>query len=573
MVKGIIGDEPLSIIAVQWYGNSAVEVTYKDENNRPGNQLLYREDELHIQIMSKTLPWRFDADGEEMKLVSEAYRISLAHLFDPYLAVHTSSVEPLPHQISAVYQEMLPKVPLRYLLADDPGAGKTIMTGLFIKELIIRGDLKRCLIVSPGSLVEQWQDELRTKFHIHFDILTKDRIENASSGNVFTELGLCIARLDMLARNEELQEMLKVTEWDLIVCDEAHKMSATVVGSEAKYTKRFKLGRILSGITRNFLLLTATPHNGKDKDFQLFLSLLDEDRFGGIHGNHGRTPDISDIMRRLVKEELLKFDGKPLFPERIAYTVDYTMSPEEKDLYTNVTMYVQNEFNRADKLEKGRKTAVGFALTILQRRLASSPEAIYQSLKRRRERLENRLLEMRQHKQTQEKAYVWDDFDEDDLTPEEQEKYENEVVDLASAAATIAELQAEIETLQQLEQQAKDVRTKGLDRKWEELSRLIQDEKAMYEPDGQRAKLIIFTEHRDTLQYLAQRIRSLLGNADAVVTIQGGMSRDDRHRIEERFKQDPTAQILVATDAAGEGINLQRAHLMINYDLPWNPNR
>ena len=248
-VKGIAGNESVSIVAAQWYGSNVLEITYKDTRGTLGTQLLYRDDEVNVEVLANHLPWSFDADGNQMKLASEAYRISLAHLFDPYLAVHTSSVEPLPHQISAVYQEMLPRVPLRYVLADDPGAGKTIMTGLYIKELMARGDLKRCLIVSPGSLVEQWQDELFAKFHLRFEILTNDRMESAVSGNIFTEVDRCICRLDKLARNDELQEKLRVSDWDLIVCDEAHKMSATVWGGEVKYTRRFQLGRLLSKLT------------------------------------------------------------------------------------------------------------------------------------------------------------------------------------------------------------------------------------------------------------------------------------------------------------------------------------
>lgn len=572
-VLGIAGNEPVSIVAVQWYGTNVIEITYKNSKGVPGTQLLYRDDEGSIIVQDNSLPWSFDADGGQMRLASEAYRISLAHLFDPYLAVHTSSVEPLPHQISAVYQEMLPRLPLRYVLADDPGAGKTIMTGLFIKELIARGDLKRCLIVSPGSLAEQWQDELFQKFHLRFEILTNDRMESAASGNIFTEVDLCICRLDKLARNDGLQEKLKVSEWDLIVCDEAHKMSATIWGGEVKYTKRFQLGRLLSNITRNFLLLTATPHNGKEDDFHLFLSLIDPERFEGTHGNTQQAVDVSDVMRRLVKEELLKFDGKPLFPERIAYTVNYDLSPLDAQLYTAVTEYVQEEFNRADKLNNERKTTVGFALTILQRRLASSPEAIYQSLRRRRERLEHRLAEERLGKRAADYADLGDDFDEDDFALEEQEELEEKVVDHASAAATIAELEAEIRTLKRLEAMANKVRVSGIDRKWEELSLLLQDNESMFAADGQREKLIIFTEHKDTLNYLTEKIRSLLGSDEAVVTIHGGMVRDERRKVEELFKQDKGVRILIATDAAGEGINLQRAHLMINYDLPWNPNR
>lgn len=485
-VSGLESSETVNIIATRWIGNSAMEVTYKDNKGNLSNKMLYREMEIGLEIQNKHLPWSFDVNGDVMRLVSEAYRIHLAHIFDPYLAVHTSAVEPLPHQISAVYQEMLPRQPLRYLLADDPGAGKTIMTGLFMKELIARGDLKRCLIVSPGNLAEQWQDELYRKFNLRFDILTNDKIESAITGNVFLETNFCIARLDKLARNELLQEKLKITDWDLIVVDEAHKMSATVWGNEIKYTKRFQLGRLLSNLTRHFLLLTATPHNGKDEDFQLFMSLIDPDRFEGVNHNSNHSIDVSDVMRRLVKEELLKFDGTPLFPERRAYTVNYDLSPKEADLYEAVTKYVRDEFNRADNLAKDRKSTVGFALTILQRRLASSPEAIYQSLKRRRERLENRLAEEKLGKKAEMyRSHIdYEDFDEDDLTSNEREALEGDVADQASAATTISELEAEIAILKRLERLANEVRASGEDRKWEELSKLLQDNKEMFSSEG-----------------------------------------------------------------------------------------
>lgn len=575
-VSGLINNESVQIVAVKWYGSSVLELTYKNNQGMLASQLVYREDEARLQVEENNLPWSFDADGDTVRLASEAYRINLAHLFDPYLAVHTSSIEPLPHQISAVYQEMLPRLPLRYILADDPGAGKTIMTGLLLKELIIRGDLKRCLIVSPGSLSEQWQDELYSKFHLKFEILTNDRFESAVSGNVFAETNLAIVRLDKLSRNEVLQEKLKATEWDLIVVDEAHKLSASVWGGEVRYTKRFLLGRLLSDITRNFLLLTATPHNGKEEDFSLFMSLIDPERFEGAARSSAQAIDVSDVMRRLVKEDLLKFDGTPLFPERRAYTVNYDLSPLEATLYQEVTEYVQEEFNRADQLNSERKSTVGFALTILQRRLASSPEAIYQSLHRRRERLENRLNEEKLGKKAEDyrSSIRFDtDYDDDDYSSSEMEQEEENVADQASAARTITELEAEIATLRHLEQLANEVRLSGEDRKWDELSRLLQDNECMFTPDGQREKLIIFTEHRDTLRYLTDKIRTLFGSDESVVTIHGGMLRDERRKVEERFRQDKDIRILIATDAAGEGINLQRAHLMINYDLPWNPNR
>lgn len=576
VVEGLSSGETVKIISTEWYGNTSMEVVYKNNAGVLGSRMLYRSDEVSINVVSDSLPWSFDADGALMRLASEAYRINLAHIFDPYLAVHTSSIEPLPHQISAVYESMLPRLPLRFILADDPGAGKTIMTGLLLKELMIRGDLKRCLIVSPGSLSEQWQDELFNKFHIHFDILTNDRIESSVTGNAFKETNLCIARLDKLARSEILQEKLKAVEWDLIVFDEAHKLSATVWGGEIKYTARFRLGRLLSGLTRHLLLLTATPHNGKSQDFQLFLSLIDQDRFEGVTRSSNQAIDTSDIMRRLVKEELLRFDGTPLFPERIAYTVNYDLSSGEAVLYKNVTDYVQEEFNRADNLEEGHKNTVGFALTILQRRLASSPEAIYQSLHRRRERLENRLNEEKLgHRAVMDSISVnySNDYDPDDYSSTEQEDSEEKIADQASASTTIQELEAEIAALSKLEKLANNVRLSGEDRKWDELSKLLQENEKMYAVDGQREKLIIFTEHRDTLRYLADKIRSLLGSDEAVVTIHGGMLRDDRRKVEVLFREDKDVRVLIATDAAGEGINLQRAHLMVNYDLPWNPNR
>ncbi len=333
------------------------------------NELLYRHDEPRIEVIERGQPWSFDGKGGLFRLVSEAHRIRLAHLFDPVLAVHTSVVEPLPHQILAVYDVMLPRQPLRFLLADDPGAGKTIMAGLLMKELQARGDLHRCLVVCPGSLAEQWQDELYRRFHLPFEILTNDKLEAARTGNWFMETNLVIARLDKLSRNEDVQNKLKAPDcrWDLIVCDEAHKMSASIFGGEIKHTKRYKLGQLLSTLTRHFLLMTATPHNGKEEDFQLFMALLDGDRFEGRFRDGVHVTDVSDLMRRMVKENLLKFDATPLFPERIAYTVPYKLSDPEARLYKEVTDYVREEFNRADNLEKGRQGTVGFALTILQR--------------------------------------------------------------------------------------------------------------------------------------------------------------------------------------------------------------
>lgn len=572
------------VVDVEWIGD-VVSLTYRTLAGKVATELKFRNDEAALELVEKGASWAFDSDGALFRLLSEARRIQLAHLFDPLLAVHSSQIEPLPHQILAVYQEMLSpsRHPLRFLLADDPGAGKTIMAGLLIRELMIRGDLRRCMVVCPGALAEQWQDELHEKFDLNFKIATTDSIEAAATGNWFQENDLAICRLDKLSRDEAIQEKLKVSDWDLIICDEAHKMSATYTGGEFKTTKRYQLGRLLGGLTRHLLLMTATPHNGKNEDFQAFLALLDSDRFEGRQRDGKNGIDASDLIRRLIKEQLRRFDGTPLFPERIATTIGYELSPLEDRLYTEVSDYVRNEFNRADNLgSDARKGTVGFALTILQRRLASSPEAIFRSLKRRRERLEDRLKEAEMRRRGGAEDVIQPSYrvlseeelaDIDDGTETEFEQEEEALVDQATTAQTIAELQAEIETLKGLEKLAQQVKASQTDRKWEELRNLLNQNAALHYPDGHRRKLVVFTEHRDTLNYLGERMRGLIGRDEAIVEIHGSMGRDERRRAQERFTQDVKTEILIATDAAGEGINLQRAHLMVNYDLPWNPNR
>ena len=630
-MRGIRPDAPVAVVNAQWHGADALTLIYRLPSGGVAEEILYREDEARLQLAEQSRPWSFDGDGATYRLVAEAHRIRLAYLFDPVLAVHCSLVEPLPHQITAVYQAMLPRQPLRFLLADDPGAGKTIMAGLLIKELIARGDLQRCLIVCPGSLAEQWQDELHRRFGLPFDILTNDKLEGAFSrgargacpshegafsrgargacpshettrtGNWFLENDLAIARLDKLARSAEVQALLAAPDcrYDLVVCDEAHKMSASFFGGEVKYTKRYRLGQLLSGRTRHFLLMTATPHNGKEEDFQLFLALLDGDRFEGRFRDGARRVDISDLMRRMVKENLLKFDGRPLFPERIAHSVPYRLSDAEAQLYKAVTDYVRDEFNRAEALQNDKRAgAVGFALTVLQRRLASSPEAMHQSLRRRRERLESRLRAATAQPRTampDDPALDAEDLEDlDDAPFEEVEAAEAAVLDQATAAGTLAELQAEIDTLRRLEALAAELRRRGEDSKWRELSNLlatifipsrlaseVAQEREHYRGSGAipppkpspRQKLVVFTEHRDTLNALQRRIGTLLGRPNAVAVIHGGLRREERRKAQETFLHDPQAQVLLATDAAGEGINLQRAHLMVNYDLPWNPNR
>ncbi|WP_433243503.1 helicase-related protein [Streptosporangium sp. CA-135522] len=589
VVGGVTPSGDVSVVAIKWYGSNAVNLTYKSGDGQVADQLLYRDHESRLSLRKASAAYGFDGDGAFFKLAAEALRIRMAARFDPMLAVTTSDLEPLPHQIQAVYGELLDRTPLRFVLADDPGAGKTIMAGLYIKELMLRGDLERCMIVAPGGLVEQWQEELLEKFGLRFEQLTRQLIDAQLDQSVFERYPLLLVRMDQLSRSEELQAQLQRSDWDLVVVDEAHRMSARYFGDELKKTKRYLLGELLGRHARHLLLMTATPHAGNEADFQLFMGLLDSDRFEGKYREGISSADTDGLMRRMVKEDLLTFEGKPLFPERRAYTVPYDLSPAERELYEVVTDYVREQMGRAQQLaaqgEGRRGNTVGFALTVLQRRLASSPEAILQSLVRRHKRLQQLRhelatggspLETRLRERLASalgKAPEDLDAELDDLSSTEVEELEDDVVDAATTAQTLAELDKELEILVDLVELARRVRNSGTDRKWSELSELLYGNVLIRDTDGAPRKLIVFTEHKDTLDYLVERIRGLIGREEAVVAIHGGVSRDQRRRIKELFTQDRECRVLVATDAAGEGLNLQRAHLMVNYDLPWNPNR
>src|SRR5208282_18768 len=364
--------------------------------------------------------------------------------------------------------------------------------------------------------------------------------------SAFEQHPLLIARMDQLARNEELLADLGKSEWDLVIVDEAHRMGAHYFGGKLEKTKRFILAEKLGARSRHLLLMTATPHSGKEEDFQLFLSLLDSDRFYGKFRDGVHKVDSSDLMRRMVKEELLKFDGTPLFPERRAYTANYKLSCIESALYEAVTSYVKEEMGKVDALKGPRKGSVGFALTALQRRLASSPEAIFQSLKRRRERLESRLREenlLARGQQFSAPSLETPPEDDDDLSAEEQEDLEEILTDNATAAETIAELEAEIAILARLVEQARGVVDSGLDRKWDELSKILQNNPSMRDAGGRQRKMIVFTEHRDTLNYLERKIGGVLGTPDAIVTIHGGTHRDERRKRQALFRSDPDVRI------------------------------
>lgn len=584
-LEGVVPGQVVRVRMAELNGDS-LDLIYEDSNGGVNQTVLFRESEGVVQPSDRTGGWTYDADGGLFRLTSEAYRIRLAHLFDPFIAVNASNVIPLPHQIQAVYGCMLPKHPLRFLLADDPGAGKTIMAGLFIKELLLRGDLHRCLILAPGSVVDNWQAELLEKFSLDFEVLDNSML---NKGNPFDNQPFMIARVHHVAWRDDLKELLqRADDWDLIIVDEAHKMSASYAGRDLKKTKLYRLGEIAGEKSKHLVMMTATPHSGHHENFQLFMQLLDPDQFAGRYRQGSHAFDTDDVMRRMVKEELTTMDGEPLFPPREALTAKYDLTPDEMHLYHAVTHYVREEMNRAQRSKnKGRANVVGFALTMLQRRLASSPEAIFQSLHNRRKRLELTIEEIRRGAAKAANPFAVSardiGFDSDralEQLLEDEEAFDNDeegeladaAIDLASAAETIPEMEAEIGELKKLEILANDVRKSGVDRKWDELQRVLETPE-MRDPDGTPRKIIIFTEHKATLDYLKLRIGSLVGKPESILTIHGGVNRQVRLDIQEAFWHSSDARILLATDAAGEGINLQCANLVVNYDMPWNPNK
>lgn len=565
-VEGLAFDAVVEIVDITAAGSGAF-VRYRDEFGIEDSRLLSVDELTKIQPVGGRGP-TLAADPDQFWLALEALRLRHAAVLNPLLAVSSSNVEALPHQVQAVYDCMLTGHPKRFLLADDPGAGKTIMAGLFIKEALARGWIRRCLIVVPGSLVEQWQNELREKFALHFEIFENSLLGDSPDESL-QNLPFLIARLDQFSRSSELTARAVDGAYDLAIFDEAHKLSVSSWGSTVTKTKRFKLAEAIRDAVPSTLLMTATPHNGKDADYREFLTLL-----GSADQPVVEDPAGNGLMRRLVKEQLVHLDGTPLFPERRASTVPYRLSPIESELYEAVSEYVREEMNKVS--DDDTRRSVGFALVVLQRRLASSPQAILRSLTRRRDRLraqadQAHAAEGKLAASLAATLGLGND-DPDEMSSVRAETYQDEVVSVATNARTPAELEAEILVLDRLVTKAEAVYSARADAKWAALAELLTSE-AMFEADGQRRKIIIFSENRDTLDYLEDRLVELLGRTVDVQAIHGAMSWTDRRRAQANFIAEPSSSVLIATDAAGEGVNLQVAHLMVNYDVPWNPNR
>ena len=499
----------------------------------------------------------FRGRAEAFFLAIEAHRIRYAQQFDPLFAVNVSQIDPLPHQIEAVYFYVLKNPRVRFLLADDPGAGKTIMAGLLLKELKYRGLVRRTLIVVPGHLKDQWRREMRDRFAETFTVVDRGVMDATWGRNVWREHPQIITSMDF-AKKPDVRSALAEAHWDLVIVDEAHKMAAYRYGERTEKTERYRLGELLSRTSQFLLFLTATPHRGDPENFRLFLDLLEPGFFASreLLLESVEKKDNPLFLRRL-KEDLKDFEGRPLFPPRRVFTVKYRLSDPEKELYNAVTAYVEESYNKALAKEKRN---VAFALLILQRRLASSVRAVRRSLERRRERLKQ-LLKVGQW--LAERGAI-DEEALEDLEEWERLKREEELVERLTAAETREELEREIQELGELIRLAKRAERLEVETKLRELRKVMEEERLRQTGE----KLLVFTESRETLDYLVEKLREW---GYSVVPLHGGMSLDARIRAEHEFREK--AQVMVSTEAGGEGINLQFCSLMVNYDIPWNPNR
>jgi len=564
ILQGPFWQERVRVLSVKNFGDNQVKIEAVGIDTKTFyNPILSEADLKNIEVIEEK-PFKFSADGEALFLCIESRRIRNAFQFDPLYAVNVSQVDPLPHQIEAVYHYILQNPCIRFLLADDPGAGKTIMAGLLLKELKYRGLVERTLIVVPGHLKPQWLREMKERFQENFIVVDRE-VMNASWGqNIFKENNQIIVSMDF-AKQDDVMFALKDTRWDLCIVDEAHKMSAYKYGQKINKTQRYNFGELLSPLTNYLLFLTATPHRGDPENFRLLLDLLNPGFFAdtAMLAESIQNKDNPLYLKRL-KEDLKDFDNAPIFPPRQVETVKFYLSEDEKNLYNAVTEYVEKHFNKA--LEKEKRN-VTFALTILQRRLASSVRAVRKSLERRYERLNN-LYDKGQL--VQETGYLSAEAqtgDEDyleDLEEQERWRREEELLEKLTSAETLEELKEELDRLKELVALAKAVEKKEIETKLNELKKVIDAEKLRQT----NTKLLIFTEARDTLEYLVDKLKKW---GYSVAFIHGGMDMDKRINSESEFRNK--AQIMVSTEAGGEGINLQFCWLMVNYDIPWNPNR
>ena len=576
VLTGPLFSEPMRVETVRANGVGSVEAGLVGQRTERFRRVtLTSADIAALTIADSTLS--YDGDGQLLRLGLQAYSLGIAYEFDPYFGLSISRVDPLPHQLEAVYDYLLKLPSVRFLLADDAGAGKTIMAGLLIKELKLRGLAERVLVVCPANLTFQCQRELREKFDERFLVLKGGDIRDQFGINQWLDQKQTITSLD-LAKREDILPGLRQVHWDLVIVDEAHRMSAR---DETHKSQRYRLGELLRDSSDNVLLLTATPHKGDPHNFTLFLQLLDRDAYADVKSiREAMERRRAPFYLRRTKEAMVYFperqeDGawaaKPVFTKRITNTAGFTMDGAEFDLYQAVTRFVKRQSARAAAQgDDPRSRAVGFLMSLYQRRLASSAHAMRRSLENRANRLEEGLKQAQDLARTAPPSLPdWEDLEE--LEDTERERLER-MLEAVTLAGNAEEVRKEIAELKQLAGQAATVEATGQEAKLTRLNEIMREQGFFDDPDQ---RLLIFTEFKDTLDYLVERLKSW---GFRVGFIHGGMrpgSRDEpgsRLHTEQQFR-DGQIQVLVATEAAGEGINLQCCHILFNYDIPWNPNR
>ena len=576
IIKNLSPTEAVIIDKIRKLG-SKYSLSYTGVNsNKRASKILDEQQMEALEVLASDGEFNFKGDPEKFVLFAEAERIKSAYQFDPLFAINCSVVDPLPHQVEAVYKYLLPQPKIRFLLADDTGAGKTIMTGLLLKELMMRRIVERVLIVTPGGLTKQWQeDEMGIKFNIPFKLVNRDVF--TSEPAVFQTNDRVVASIDFVCR-EDIMQIISKTTWDMVIFDEAHKLSAYEYGEKLYKSKRYEVAHILSQQCEHLLLLTATPHRGRKDTFKRLLQLLDEDIFATADLATERVRELgmngaNKFFIRRLKEDMKDWDGNPLYKERHTKTTSYNLTFDEKLLYDAVTKYL------TQRKREARETGnihVSLALQVMQRRLASSIYAIRNTLQKRWIALQGLADELDKNPSLWKQRIKFEELnvasidDLDELDDDERDALDTIMADpkkfkLFTTAKSLREIKVEAGEVKSLYEMANALyNQQSEEQKYVELKKLLNSQGVI---DGE--KLVIFTEHKDTLLYLQER---LTNNGYHVVTIHGGMSVDERRESQYRF-MTPDVQILICTDAAGEGINLQFCRLLINWDIPWNPNR
>ena len=569
IVDGLILPEPIRLVLVQKIGAS-IKIEGEGLHTGKHHQIVLTEDQVK-ELTISPVQEPFDGDAFRFRLGIEAHRLGLAYEYDPYFSLSIARVKPFPHQLEAVYDYMLPLPKIRFLLADDAGAGKTIMAGLLLKELKIRGLVNRVLIITPANLMFQWQRELIDKFREPFEFLRGYDLRSAYGTNPWTDKSQILTSMDWAKRDEVMKSILKAEPWDMIIVDEAHKMSA----SDPRHkTERYKLGELLSQRTDHLIFLTATPHKGDPLNFCLFLQLLDKDVYGDVKSlQDAMRRNYAPFYLRRIKEALVNFPDPEtgvvtkIFTKRDVRTVRFELDDEEMDFYLALTRYVEDQSMRVADDYTPRGRAIGFIMAMYQRRLASSIYAAKRSLERKKERLEKQL------KKPEITTFDIRRLEELDELPEDEVEKLIEEAEAAILPEDRENIREQIAELKELIDKAKILEEREVGTKLRKLHQILIKENIFKDPS---TKLLIFTEHRDTLYYLVEKLREWKLK---VTQIHGGMKTGDRDTpgtrlyAEQEFRDKEGAQVMVATEAAGEGINLQFCWMMINYDIPWNPMR